>query len=90
MEVPVIKSDIGSIGHTAFDDGGLLSIVCSGQTSGMEGILLRNILRCFGEQYTIIDSYDQVTEETDGANNLSVDVVFKTNLPYPMFVGTIQ
>lgn len=73
--IEVDKSDIMNIGHTAFNENGNLSIICKLEKSNFEKSLLRNILKCFGEQYKIVN-----TRDFDGYNQ--DDIVFETNLPY--------
>ena len=70
--IEVEKRDLDFIGHTHYDEGGKLAIVSSNKTSYIEEILLRSILKCFGEQYKIVDTYDY------DDNN----ILYVTNLPY--------
>lgn len=80
MNLTVGKEDITRIGNTAFEQDGNLSIICSAETSNIEHILLRNILKCFGEQYKIVGESDFQWE-----NKVLVDTLYETNLPYSMF-----
>ena len=48
MNIEVEKSDIELIGHTIFNMNGYTAFVCNTTNCGIERILLRNILRCFG------------------------------------------
>lgn len=78
--VSVTAKDIRNIGNTQFKGSdGSLSIICDGNTSNIEGILLRNILKCFGDEYEIVDSEDYVWENNEGKE--IYDILFKTNLP---------
>ena len=87
MEVTVTKTDILNIGHTAFNENGNTAIVCKVDCSGIEEILLRSILKCYGEEYAIIDEYDSWDEdENDEIVKGTEDIVFVTNLPYEMFL----
>ena len=76
MTLEVIKSDITRIGHTCHSKDGFLEIFCNPDTANLEEILLRNILKCFGEEYKIVD-----TEDADYMDSIS----FLTNLPYDLF-----
>ena len=67
------KEDITLIGNQAYNENGNLFVICSGETCLIESILLRNILRCFGEDVSEIDYYEE--------NELG----FETNLPYSMY-----
>lgn len=78
MEITVTKNDINKIGHTIFSDNGYTAIVCNIDTSNIEEILLRNILKCFGQEYIITNSYDY-PYSTDHD-----EIIFITNLPFEM------
>ena len=58
MNIEVVKEDIKRIGHTCYNEGGFLAIVCDGDTSNIEEILLRSILKCFGDEYKVIREED--------------------------------
>jgi len=58
LNLTVCGKDILSIGHTRFNDEGRLSIVAGSETAGVESILMRNILLCFGDGYSITDEDD--------------------------------
>ena len=58
MKLEVDKDDIKLIGHTSFNEDGNTAIVCEGSTCNLEKILLRNILKCFGDEYSIIKEED--------------------------------
>lgn len=83
MNVQVEKNDITRIGNTAFNQNGNLAIVCNGETSNIERILLRSILKCFGEQYKVISSEDNIWVNVKGEE--VYDILFTTNLPYELF-----
>ena len=85
MIIEVEKRDIDNIGHTAYSENGNLSLVCSTETSGIEQILLRNILKCFGDQYKIVDEYDTDSEAIENS-----DIVFETNLPYSIYLSACE
>lgn len=75
MNVEVRKEDIENIGHTMFkgDDGNII-IICSFNSASIEQILLRTILKCFGEEYMVVSEYD-----------VDEDIAFITNLPYSVY-----
>ena len=82
MNLQVEKKDICLIGHTTFSKDGYAAFICSTQQNHIEYILLRNILKCFGE-YKIVDTYEMFENEED---LLSVtDRVFVTNLPFSVY-----
>lgn len=65
------KSDLKKIGHTLFSEDGNVAIVCDLATANIEEILLRNVLKCFGD-YKIVS-----TEDCDDDS-----IEYVTNLPY--------
>ena len=75
MNLDINKSDITRIGHTCHSKEGFLEIFCESDTTNIEEILLRSILKCFGEDYRIISSNDETMDS----------VSFLTNLPYELF-----
>lgn len=81
MKIEVKKEDIHRIGNTLYSEKGNLAVICSGETCNIERILLRNILKCFGKQYKITDSYDFWW----GEDITNVDIVYETNLPYSIY-----
>lgn len=88
MNIEVVKEDISKIGNAQWgDDNGNMLITCDLATANIEEILLRNILKCFGEEYKIVSSEDFITEDCLDENG-EVDlvkikeVVFETNLPF--------
>ena len=83
MNVQVEKADIKKIGNTAFNQNGNLAIVCNGDTANIEEILLRNILKCFGDDYKVISSEDNIWVNVKGEE--VYDILFTTNLPYELF-----
>lgn len=81
MNIEVTKKDIKRIGNTLQgDENGNTCIVCDGETSSIEEILLRSILKCFGEEYKILSSNDFVWNEGDPMEKW--DIEFHTNLPF--------
>ena len=83
MNIEVVKEDIKRIGHTCYNEGGFLAIVCDGDTSNIEEILLRTILKCFGDEYKVIKAEDDIWENDEG--EVVYDILFITNLPYEIY-----
>lgn len=77
MNVEVIKEDIKRIGHTTYSEDGNTAIICDGDSYNLEAILLRNILKCFGEEYKILS-------ETDYGED---DILIITNLPFETYMA---
>lgn len=77
--VTVEKRDIYKMGHTLYNDEGHVSIICNGDLSQISEILLRSILKCFGEDFKIVS-----VEDSYHPNNtdLPTEIKFITNLPY--------
>lgn len=90
MNIEVQKEDIERIGNTMFrGDDGNLCIISDSEISNIEYILLRNILKCFGD-YKIISEEDYArdngTDDEEGEidwNN--VDILFVTDMPYSLY-----
>ena len=84
MTLQVKQSNIHGIGYKTINNDGFLTIVTDGSWYGLENILLRNILRCFGEQYKITDSYDyERPDEPEDSDEM--DVAWDTNLPWEIY-----
>ncbi len=83
MNIEVKKDDIKKIGHTCYNEGGFLAIVCDGDTSSIEEILLRSILKCFGDEYMVIKTEDYIWENDEG--EVVYEILYVTNLPYELF-----
>lgn len=83
MNIEVKKEDIKKIGNTKYNEGGFLAIVCDGDTSNIEEILLRTILKCFGDEYKVIKAEDDIWENDEG--EVVYDILFITNLPYEIY-----
>lgn len=83
MNIEVTKKDIMKIGNTKYNEGGFLAIVCDGDTSNIEEILLRSILKCFGDDYKVIKAEDYIWEDINGEE--VYDILFITNLPYEIY-----
>ena len=87
MVVEVQKEDIKLIGHTVSNENGYAAFSCKIDTSGIEEILLRNILNCFDEKYIITDAYDAYDrDENKEIIKGSEDIVFVTNMPFDLFM----
>ena len=84
MNLEVKKEDIRKIGHTWYNKDGFLEITCDCETANIEEILLRNILKCFGEEYHIVSAEDFIWQEDD-YNEWDFDIEFITNLPYEKY-----
>ena len=83
MNIEVVKEDIKRIGHTCYNEDGFLAIVCDGDTSNIEEILLRSILKCFGDDYKVIKTEDYIWENDEG--EVVYEILYVTNLPYELF-----
>ena len=83
MNIEVTKEDIKNIGYACYNEGGFLAIMCDGNTSNIEEILLRSILECFGDEYKVIKAEDYIWENNNGEE--VYDILFITNLPYEIF-----
>ena len=83
MNIEVKKEDIKKIGNTKYNEGGFLAIVCDGDTSNIEEILLRSILKCFGDEYKIIKTEVFIWKNEEGEEVF--DILYITNLPYELF-----
>jgi hypothetical protein len=83
MNIEVKKEDIKKIGNTKYNEGGFLAIVCNGDTSNIEEILLRSILKCFGDEYKVIKTEDYIWENDEG--EVVYEILYVTNLPYELF-----
>ena len=82
MNIEVEKSDIKLIGHTIFNMNGYAAFACNATNCGIERILLRNILRCFGNDIAIIDSEDDWNDEGTQIEGIT----YITNLSYETYV----
>ena len=76
----VQADDIERIGGTTFGgDDGFTHILCDLSTANIEEILLRSILKCFGEEYRIMSIDDWTWENGDE------QIEFTTNLPWEAY-----
>ena len=83
MNIDVKKEDIKKIGNTKYNEGGFLAIICDGDTCNIEEILLRSILKCFGDDYKVIKTEDYIWENDE--EEVVFDILFITNLPYEIY-----
>ena len=83
MKIEVTKGDIKKIGNAKYNEGGFLAIMCDGDTCNIEEILLRSILKCFGDDYKVIKTEDYIWENDE--EEVVFEILFITNLPYEIF-----
>ena len=83
MNIEVTKEDIKKIGNTKYNEGGFLAIICDGDTCNIEEILLRSILKCFGDDYKVIKTEDYIWENDEG--EVVYEILYVTNLPYEIY-----
>ena len=83
MNIEVVKEDIKKIGNTKYNEGGFLAIICDGDTCNIEEILLRFILKCFGDDYKVIKTEDYIWENDEG--EVVYEILYVTNLPYEIY-----
>ena len=76
--IQVKKEDIRLIGGATLNVNGNTAFVCDASTCGLEEILLRNILKCFGEDMEIV-----VTKED--WNDDCAKLIYITNLPFETY-----
>ncbi len=82
MKIGVTKEDIKKIGYACYNEGGFLAIVCDGDTSNFEEILLRSILKCYGEDYTVTNVLEHICKDDE---DLIDGYTLVTNLPFEIF-----
>ena len=83
MNLDLRKEDLNKIGNTKSSKNGFLCIICNSETANIEVILLRNILKLFGE-YEILEINDFAWSEED-ADNLKFDIEMITNMPKEVY-----
>ena len=83
MKIGLTKEDIKKIGYACYNEGGFLAIMCDGDTCNIEEILLRSILKCFGDDYKVIKTEDYIWEKDEG--EVVCEILYVTNLPYELF-----
>lgn len=83
MNIEVTKEDINKIGHACYNECGFLAIMCNGDTCNIEEILLRSILKCFGDDYKVIKTEDYIWENDEG--EVVYEILYVTNLPYEIY-----
>lgn len=83
MNLDLRKEDLNRIGNSKGEQNGFLCIICNSETANIEEILLRNILKLFGE-YEIIEINDYAWSEED-ADNCKFDIEILTNMPIDVY-----
>ena len=83
MNLDLIKKDLQGIGNTKFCQNGFLCIICNIETVNIEIILLRNILKLFGD-YEILEENDFAWSDED-AENFKFDIEIITNMPIEVY-----
>lgn len=83
MNIEITKEDIKKIGNAKYNEGGFLAIMCDGDTCNIEEILLRSILKCFGDDYKVIKTEDYIWENDE--EEVVFEILFITNLPYEIY-----
>lgn len=82
MELSLFKEDIFKIGEVVpFGDNTGVVIKAEEQYCGIKEILLRNVLRTFGEEYHIVSVDDYSFKDINDISTL-LELVFVTNLPF--------
>ena len=82
MNIEVTKEDIKKIGYACYNEGGFLAIMCDGDTCNIEEILLRSILKCFGDDYTVTNVLEHICKDDE---DLIDGYTLVTNLPFELF-----
>ena len=83
MNVEVKKSDVWMIGRGCWRrEGNFLAIECNVDTVNYDEILLRSILKCYGEDYTVTNVLEHICKDDE---DLIDGYTLVTNLPFEMF-----
>lgn len=83
MSIEVEKSDIWKIGRGCWGNNGVyLTIDCNVDTVNIEEILLRSILKCYGEDYTVTNVLEHICKDDE---DLIDGYTLVTNLPFEIF-----
>ena len=85
MKIEVTKEDIKKIGNAKYNEGGFLAVMCNGDTCNIEEILLRSILKCFGDDYKVTNVLEHICKDDE---DLVDGYTLVTNLPFEMFEKT--
>lgn len=75
------KEDIHRIGHTIFEENGNAVFLCDLYTANIEAIMLRNILKLWGD-YEITSEKDQFSAE-----GMITDIKITTNIPARLVIN---
>ena len=71
----VESQDLLLLADQLIDRKGFIEVICKDELSDLTRVLLRNILKCFGPQYEIIDEYNAEDE-------FAGSIALLTNLPF--------
>ena len=83
MNIEVQKSDLWKIGRGCWsNEGGFLAIECHVDTVNYDHILLRSILKCYGEDYTVTNVLEHINENDE---DIIEGYMLVTNQPYERF-----
>jgi len=84
MELLLLKEDIYKIGDVVVigDNIGVV-IKATDENCGIKEILLRNVLKTFGEEYYIVSIDDYSFQNKNDISTL-MELVFVTNLPFEL------
>ena len=78
--VEVQADDIRKIGGTICEgDNGYTHFLCDTATANIEEILLRSILKCFGDDYRILAAEDFYWDDDE------IQIELKTNFPWSLY-----
>lgn len=75
MSIEVFQSDLLTLGHDAFEKDGCLTVLSYPETSTIDEILLRSVLKLFGN-YTVTDAADLWWGED------KCDIALMTDMPW--------
>lgn len=75
------KEDIHRIGHTIYEENGNAVFLCNLYTANIEAIVLRNVLKLWGDY--------EITSEEDwfGAEDMITDIKITTNIPARLVIN---
>lgn len=89
--IEVSEKDLSKIGHSAccaLDGSNRTSILCNVETSNIEEMFLRSILKCFDEEYTIDEINDHVETLPDGEEHLEIEFII--SMPFDKYHKCIR
>ena len=79
MQLMIQPSDLFKVGHDVFEEDGFLNVLTYPETCGVDEILLRSILRYFGD-YTVTD----ISDVHWGENH--IDMALQTSMPWSEYL----